>query len=49
MSNLDNVPEYGALISVTFPKPNQAESFPARAFAILPGEYCSKGKRILAN
>jgi len=36
MANLDQVPEQGALIIVTFPKPEGATGFPARAIAILP-------------
>ncbi|HEY3276324.1 MAG TPA: cyclase family protein [Syntrophorhabdaceae bacterium] len=36
LANLDEVPEAGALIVVTFPKPKGGSGFPARAFAILP-------------
>jgi kynurenine formamidase len=36
LANLDEVPEYGALIVVAFPKPEGGSGFPARAFAILP-------------
>lgn len=36
LANLDKVPEYGALIVVTFPKPKDGSGFPARVFAILP-------------
>lgn len=36
LANLDEVPEYGALIVVAFPKPESGSGFPARAFAILP-------------
>jgi kynurenine formamidase len=36
MANLDQVPERGALIVVTWPKVNKGLGFPARAFAILP-------------
>jgi kynurenine formamidase len=36
MANLDKVPETGALIVVTWPKPERGLGFPARAFAILP-------------
>ncbi len=36
LTNLDEVPEYGALIVVAFPKPEGGSGFPARAFAILP-------------
>ena len=36
LANLDRVPEAGALIVVSFPKPKDGSGFPARAFAILP-------------
>lgn len=36
MANLDQVPETGALIVVSWPKPKGGLGFPARAFAILP-------------
>jgi kynurenine formamidase len=36
MAHLDQVPETGALIVVTWPKPEHGLGFPARAFAILP-------------
>ena len=36
LTNLDQVPEFGALIVATFPKPKNGSGFPARAFAILP-------------
>ncbi len=36
MANLDQVPATGALIVVTWPKPERGLGFPARAFAILP-------------
>lgn len=36
LTNLDQVPEAGALVVVTFPKPKDGSGFPARAFAILP-------------
>jgi len=36
MANLDSVPATGALIVVTWPKPERGLGFPARAFAILP-------------
>lgn len=36
LNNLDKVPEAGALVVVTFPKPKNGSGFPARAFAILP-------------
>jgi len=36
LANLDQVPEYGALIMVSFPKPEHGSGFPARAVAILP-------------
>ncbi len=36
LANLDQVPEYGAIAIVTFPKPRKGSGFPARVFAILP-------------
>jgi len=36
LANLDKVPEAGALVVVTFPKPRNGSGFPARVFAILP-------------
>ncbi len=36
LTNLDKVPEAGALAIVTFPKPKGGNGFPARVFAILP-------------
>lgn len=36
LANLDEVPEYGALAVVTWPKPKGGSGFPARVFAILP-------------
>ncbi len=36
LANLDQVPEYGALVVVTFPKVKDGSGFPARVFAILP-------------
>jgi len=36
LTNLDAVPETGALVVVTFPKPKDGSGFPARVFAILP-------------
>ena len=36
LGNLDHVPEAGALVVVTFPKPKRGSGFPARVFAILP-------------
>lgn len=36
LANLDKVPETGALVVVTFPKPFFGSGFPARVFAILP-------------
>lgn len=36
LSNLDLVPESGALIVVTFPKPRNGSGFPARVFTICP-------------
>ncbi len=36
LANLDQVPEFGALVVSTFPKPKNGSGFPARVFAILP-------------
>jgi kynurenine formamidase len=36
LCNLDQVPEFGALAVVSFPKPKKGSGFPARVFAILP-------------
>lgn len=36
LTNLDQVPEAGAIIVATFPKPKGGSGFPARVFAILP-------------
>lgn len=36
LADLDQVPEYGAMMVVTFPKPEGGSGFPARAFAMLP-------------
>jgi kynurenine formamidase len=36
LANLDKVPEAGALILVSFPKPANGSGFPARAVAIVP-------------
>ena len=36
LANLDQVPESGAIIVVTFPKPKGGSGFPARVFAICP-------------
>lgn len=36
LANLDQVPEFGALVMVTFPKPANGSGFPARVIAILP-------------
>jgi kynurenine formamidase len=36
LTNLDKVPEAGALVMVTFPKPEGGSGFPARVIAILP-------------
>jgi len=36
LTNLDQLPESGALAVVTFPKPKGGSGFPARVFAILP-------------
>lgn len=36
LANLDLVPEAGALVMVSFPKPSNGSGFPARVIAILP-------------
>jgi kynurenine formamidase len=36
LDGLDQVPESGALVIVSFPKPKDGSGFPARVFAILP-------------
>lgn len=36
LANLDQVPEAGAIVIATFPKPKAGSGFPARVFAILP-------------
>lgn len=36
LANLDQVPESGALVIATWPKPKGGSGFPARVFAILP-------------
>jgi kynurenine formamidase len=36
LTNLDKVPEAGAIVVVTFPKPKGGSGFPARVFAIVP-------------
>jgi len=36
LADLDKVPEYGALVMVSFPKPSGGSGFPARVIAILP-------------
>jgi kynurenine formamidase len=36
LTNLDQVPEAGAIIVASFPKPKGGSGFPARVFAILP-------------
>ncbi len=36
LTNLDQVPEFGAIAVVSFPKPQGGSGFPARVFAILP-------------
>ncbi|MBI4557657.1 MAG: cyclase family protein [Candidatus Hydrogenedentes bacterium] len=36
LTNLDKVPEAGAIAIVSFPKPKKGSGFPARVFAILP-------------
>ena len=36
LTNLDQVPEAGAIAVVSFPKPKGGSGFPVRVFAILP-------------
>jgi hypothetical protein len=36
LNNLSEVPETGALICATWPKPKDGTGFPARVFAIVP-------------
>jgi kynurenine formamidase len=36
LTNLDQLPESGAIIIATFPKPKDGSGFPARVFAIAP-------------
>lgn len=36
LANLDRVPEAGAIVFATFPKPKGGSGFPARVFAVLP-------------
>jgi kynurenine formamidase len=36
LANLDQVPESGAIVIVSFPKPKGGSGFPARVFAIAP-------------
>ncbi len=36
LTNLDQVPEAGAIVVVSFPKPKGGSGFPARVFAIIP-------------
>ena len=36
LTNLDQVPESGSIVVVSFPKPKGGSGFPARVFAILP-------------
>lgn len=36
LTNLDQLPESGAIVFVTFPKPKNGSGFPARVFAVAP-------------
>ena len=36
LTNLDKVPEAGAIVVVAFPKPKGGSGFPARVFSIVP-------------
>jgi kynurenine formamidase len=38
LANLNQVPESGAIVIATFPKPKDGSGFPARVFAICPKE-----------
>lgn len=38
LTNLDQVPQAGAIVVCTFPKPKDGSGFPARVFAIVPPE-----------
>lgn len=38
LANLERVPAVGSLIVATWPKPHRGSGFPARAFAIVPGD-----------
>ncbi|CAN5737322.1 cyclase family protein [soil metagenome] len=42
LTNLDQVPESGAIVFVTFPKPKNGSGFPARVFAVVPDEVPTK-------
>src|SRR4029450_5237945 len=43
LTNLDQVPEAGAIAVVSFPKPKGGSGFPARVFAILPCKGTASG------
>jgi kynurenine formamidase len=36
LTNLDQVPEAGGIVFITFPKPKGGSGFPARVFAVVP-------------
>jgi kynurenine formamidase len=45
LANLDKVPEAGALVMVTFPKPQNGSGFPARVVALVPKPDYSRTTR----
>jgi kynurenine formamidase len=49
LTNLDQVPEAGALVVVSFPKPKGGSGFPARIFAILPDWHTPSTETSHAN
>jgi hypothetical protein len=49
LTNLDQSPESGALVVVSFPKPKAGSTFPARVFAILPLESTGRNPRVVKN
>ena len=49
LTNLDQTPESGALVVVSFPKPKVGSGFPARVFAILPENRYDRRPRATAR
>jgi kynurenine formamidase/peptidoglycan/xylan/chitin deacetylase (PgdA/CDA1 family) len=49
LTNLDRVPEAGALVVVAFPKPKNGSGFPARVFAILDSSDDKQSHNVLVN